>query len=378
MVVNQASLPAPSPELQYQNNGEIRFDRFGLTALARSTPKPYPRRGPLAHYPLKPSNTGEMRRILLSAIKVLISVALLFIALRKANFSDLASRIDLASVGWIALAIAATFLQIFVGVLRWRIVSAECGAPIPIRQAMRYNLIGTFFNQTLPSSIGGDAVRLWLVARSGAGWRAATYSIFVDRAVGLIALSIIIVASLPWSYHLISDPYGRSALALVDVAALAGGAGFVVLGMLPWPWLKRWWATHHIHACAVIANRVIFSMKNEPMIALLSFLVHFLAVVIAWCVVQSISAPVDFQQTFLLIPPVMLITMLPISIAGWGVREATMGLAFGYAGLMTNEGINVSLLYGAVSFMVGAVGGLVWIFSAEKAARGAKPIEVAE
>jgi len=151
-----------------------------------------------------------------------------------------------------------------------------------------------------------------------------------------------------------------------------------VLGMLPWPWLKHWWATHHIHACAVIANRVIFSMKNEPTIALLSFLVHFLAVVIAWCVVQSISAPVGFQQTFLLIPPVMLITMLPISIAGWGVREATMGLAFGYAGLMTNEGINVSLLYGAVSFMVGAVGGLVWIFSAEKAARGEAPVGVAE
>jgi glycosyltransferase 2 family protein len=319
-----------------------------------------------------------MRRILLSAIKVLVSVALLFIALRKANFSDLASRIDLASAGWIALAIAATFLQIFLGVLRWRIVSAECGAPIPIRQAMRYNLIGTFFNQTLPSSIGGDAVRLWLVARNGAGWRAATYSIFVDRAVGLIALAVVIVASLPWSYQLISDPYGRSALALVDLAALAGGVGFLVLGMLPWPWLKRWWATHHIHACAVIANRVIFSMKNEPTIALLSFLVHFLAVVIAWCVVQSISAPVAFQQTFLLIPPVMLITMLPISIAGWGVREATMGLAFGYAGLMTNEGINVSLLYGAVSFIVGAFGGLVWIFSAEKAAQGTRPIEVLE
>jgi glycosyltransferase 2 family protein len=75
---------------------------------------------------------------------------------------------------------------------------------------------------------------------------------------------------------------------------------------------------------------------------------------------------------------VMLITMLPISIAGWGVREATMGLAFGYAGLMTNEGINISLLYGAVSFIVGGFGGLVWIFSAEKAAKGAVPIEVPE
>src|SRR3981189_3355917 len=128
-----------------------------------------------------------MRRILLSTIKILISAALLYLALRKANFADLASRIDIASLGWIGLAIAVSFLQIFVGVLRWREVSAECGAPLATRQAMRFNVIGTFFNQTLPSSIGGDAVRLWLVARGGAGWRGAAYSIFVHRPVGPLA-----------------------------------------------------------------------------------------------------------------------------------------------------------------------------------------------
>src|SRR6516164_204299 len=319
-----------------------------------------------------------MRRILLSAIKILVSGALLYFALRKANFADLASRIDVASLGWIALAIAVTFFQIFIGALRWRIVGAECHAPLPVRQAMRYNLIGTFFNQTLPSAIGGDAVRLWLVARGGAGWRAATYSIFVDRAIGLIALAVLIVASLPWSYALIGDAQGRTALLLVDFAALTGGMGFLLLGKLPWPWLKRWWATHHLHACSVIADRLLFSRKHGPKVSMLSLSVHVLTAVIAWCVVQSIAAPIGFGQIFLLVPPVMLITMLPISIAGWGVREATMGLAFGYAGLMTNEGINVSLLYGAVYFIVGAFGGLVWIVSAEKASKGAKPIGVPE
>jgi uncharacterized membrane protein YbhN (UPF0104 family) len=319
-----------------------------------------------------------MRRILLSTLKILISAALLYFALRKVNFYDLLSRFDIASLGWIGLAIAVTFLQIFLGALRWREISADCGAPLVIAQAFRFNLIGTFFNQTLPSSIGGDAMRLWLVARGGAGWRAATYSIFVDRAIGLIALAIIIVASLPWSYQLIDDPHGRSALLLVDFAALAGGAGFLILGRLPWPWLKRWWGTHHLHACSVIANRLIFSRQRGPKLAALSLLVHVLAVVIAWCVVRSIAAPVLFGQVFQLIPPVMLITMLPISIAGWGVREATMGLAFGYAGLVTNEGVNVSLLFGCVSFVVGAFGGLVWIFSAEKRAQGHAPIEVPE
>jgi glycosyltransferase 2 family protein len=318
-----------------------------------------------------------MRRILFSTAKILVSAALLYLALRKVDLLELATRINnLASFAWIAAAIAVTFLQIFVGVLRWREIGAECGAPLLTRQAMRYNLIGAFFNQTLPSAIGGDAVRLWLVARAGAGWRAATYSIFVDRAIGLIALAIIIVASLPWSYNLITDTKGRSALLLVDFAALAGGLGFLVLGALRWPWLKRWWVTHHVHACAVIANRVLFSRARGPKVAPLSLLVHVLAVVIAWCVVQAITAPIGFGQVFQLVPPVMLITMLPVSIAGWGVREATMGLAFGYAGLMTNEGVNVSLLFGAVYFIVGAFGGLVWIFSAEKTAQGSAPIEV--
>src|ERR1044071_755865 len=186
---------------------------------------------------------GEMRRILLPTLNILVSAALLYFSLRKVNLADLLARIDVSSLGWIGVAIAVTFLQIFIGVLRWREISAECGAPLPTRQAMRYNVIGAFFNQTLPSSIGGDAVRLWLVARNGAGWRAATYSIFVDRAIGLIALAVIIVASLPWSYRLITNPHGRSALLLVDFAALAGGLGFLALAWLPFPWLRQWWGT---------------------------------------------------------------------------------------------------------------------------------------
>jgi hypothetical protein len=144
-----------------------------------------------------------------------------------------------------------------------------------------------------------------------------------------------------------------------------------------WQLPKRIWAAHHFYTCSEIANRVIFSRARGPKLAALSLLIHVLAVVVAWCVARSIAAPVQFGQIFQLIPPVMLITMIPISIAGWGVREASMGLAFNYAGLATSEGVNVSLLFGTVYFILGACGGLLWIFSAEKAAKGAAPIEVA-
>jgi len=308
-----------------------------------------------------------MRGFLIFTTRVLVSLALLYLALRGINFAGIQARLSQIKLLWIGLGVLVAIFQILLGALRWREISILSHAPLTDLQAFRYNMIGAFFNQTLPSSIGGDAVRLWLVNRTGAGWRAATYSILTDRAVGLIALALIIVGSLPWSYGMIADSNGRLALVFVDFAALFGGLGFLVLGRLPWSWLKRWWPTRHVRACSVIANQVIFNRKTGPKIALLSLSIHVLAVVIAWCAVRSIEAPADFEQLFMLTPPIMLITMVPISIAGWGVREATMMVAFGYAGLAQADGTMVSILFGVVYFIVGALGGLVWIFSAEKA-----------
>ena len=54
---------------------------------------------------------------------------------------------------------------------------------------------------------------------------------------------------------------------------------------------------------------------------------------------------------------------MPISIAGWGVRESAMVLAFAYAGLPESDGLLVSVLYGAALFAMGAIGGVVWLAS---------------
>jgi uncharacterized membrane protein YbhN (UPF0104 family) len=311
-----------------------------------------------------------MRGFLVLAARILVSGVLLYLALRGVNFAAIELRLGQSStswlLGWMALSVLVNIAQTFLGALRWREISGLCAAPLETGQAFRYNMIGTFFNQTLPSTIGGDAMRLWLVNRTGAGWRAATYSVLVDRAIGLIALALIVVFSLPWSYQLIGDTQGRLALVLIDLAAISAGLGFLLLGRLPWAWLKTWWPTRHVHACSRIANRAIFDRHSGPKIMILSFAVHVLTVAIAWCAVRAITAPADFEQVFLLIPPIALITMLPISIAGWGVREATMMVAFGYAGLIQADGTMVSLLFGASSFVVGAIGGLVWILSDEK------------
>jgi len=314
-----------------------------------------------------------MRGFLVLSARILVSVALLYFALRGINFAEIQGRLTQNSgswfLGWATLSVLTILVQVFLGAMRWQEISVRCQAPLIVRQAFRYNMIGAFFNQTLPSTIGGDAVRLWLVSRTGAGWRSATYSVLVDRAVGLIALAIVVVFSLPWSYQLISNERGRLALVLIDLAAVSAGLGFLVLGHLPWPWLKIWWPTRHFYACSLVANQVIFNYRSGPKIAALSLSVHVLTVVSAWCIVRSISAPANFDPMFMLVPPIALITMLPVSIAGWGVREATMMVAFGYAGLNQTDGTMVSLLSGVATFIVGILGGLVWILRSEKSER---------
>jgi hypothetical protein len=81
---------------------------------------------------------------------------------------------------------------------------------------------------------------------------------------------------------------------------------------------------------------------------------------------KAVSAPVGFAPVLFLMPPVLLIATIPISIAGWGVRESSMVVAFSYAGLAQSDGLTLSILFGAVSFALGIAGGAVWIASGLK------------
>ena len=114
----------------------------------------------------------------------------------------------------------------------------------------------------------------------------------------------------------------------------------------------------------------MFDRQIGPRVLFLSVLNHLLSVVIAFCAGLAIAAPVSFAQMVLLIPPISLITLIPISIAGWGVREQSMQVAFSYAGLSAADGVTISLLFGAVYFIVGAVGGLAWLLELGEGGQG--------
>ena len=313
------------------------------------------------------SNGGSigMRQLISLAVKVGVTVALLYFALRGTDFANLARRLQGLHVAWMAAAIAVLFVQLGLVAVRWSKIAEYCGADLPVPQGTRYTLIAAFFNQVLPSTVGGDAVRIWMFARDGAGWSKSTYSVLLDRFFGVLSLALMVAFCLPWSLALIKNPVGQLALIAIGACSVASAMAFVALGYVRWHKLMEWAPTRHLIQMSVTTRKILFSSGAVAIVLILSFVVHALSVLIAWCAAQSVDAPFQLWYALLLLPPVLLIASVPISIAGWGVRESTFVLAFSYAGLSEADGLVVSVLFGAAFFVVGLAGGLTWLLSSE-------------
>ncbi|MCF8478430.1 MAG: flippase-like domain-containing protein [Pseudolabrys sp.] len=302
-----------------------------------------------------------MRQKIALAVKIIISVTLLYIALRKVDIASVETRLHDVGFVWLAAAIAVSAGQVFLSAGRWWVISRLCGIVIAYSRAFRYTMIGIFFNQTLPSSVGGDAVRIWLLVRNGASWSSSTYSVLLDRIVGVLALSIIVVGSLAWALVLIANPTARLTLIVIGFGTIAGFIVFVLLRHVRHTSLMRWNAVRHLVQISTIAGDTLFSLKTGPFVIVCSLCIHFLTVLTAWCLGKAAHAPFDLLQALVVIPPVILISTIPISIAGWGVRETALALAFSYIGLSQTDGVIVSLLLGATMVAVGIAGGIVWL-----------------
>ena len=215
----------------------------------------------------------------------------------------------------------------------------------------------------LPSTVGGDGAGIWLFARQGAGWAKATYSVLVDRVVGLVVLALIVIACLPYTFTLIDDSMARAVLLVIGYGTLAGAALVVLAGLQFRQFFNRWKLTRHLSSALYIVTAMCKSRRSATIVLACSVAIHLLTVAAAWCCVKAVAAPVSFAQVLFLIPPVILISSIPVSIAGWGVRESSTIMAFAYAGLSQSDGLIVSILFGAASFVVGVVGGIIWIGS---------------
>ena len=311
-----------------------------------------------------------MRKALSLLVKAVVSGVLLYFALSNVNFSAVVERLGQTRLGWIGAGILVLLLQIFVQAARWRLIVVACGNGLPFASAFRFSMIAMFFNQTLPSSVGGDAARIWLLGKLS-GWRVAGYSVLLDRVIGVVALAVLVIICLPWTLKLLTNPVGRAGLLLIGFGTLAAGIVFIALSWPRLSFLQRWAATRHLAAVSKVANTILLTPRSLVPIFALSVLIHLLTALAAWCAARSVGANLSLLYSLFLVLPVILITVVPISIAGWGVRESAMVAAFAYAGLPQSDGLIVSLLFGFSFLAVGILGGVFWIITVDRGDRTA-------
>lgn len=314
-----------------------------------------------------------MRRLLPFILKVTISVALLFIAFRLVNFGALQERLTRLDFKWIAAGFLTLLIQAVLGSLRWREIAVAGGSNLNRGAAVRYTLIGVFFSQAMPSTVGGDAVRMWLMARKTGNWKGAILSVLIDRVVGLVWLALLVLVCLPWSLELIKNPIGRTALILIGAGSVAGPLVLFALSHAGQIWFKHWRLMRHLAELAAVVRKIMLTARVGGIVAAMSISIHLLSVGAAWFAAQAIGSPLDLPHALLLIPPVVLVAAIPVSIAGWGLREGAMVAAFTFAGLPDSDALTISLLLGAGVFVIGALGGLAWIFGDERGKIGAWP-----
>jgi uncharacterized membrane protein YbhN (UPF0104 family) len=301
------------------------------------------------------------RKWIAVALKATISVLLIWYLLHQVDLAkvlDRARRLDVADA---ALCCAVLVLQIGLVAVRWWLVARVTETSLRLWAALRILVIGMFFNQTLPSSVGGDAIRVWLVMREGVSLGKAVNVVLCDRVLGLVVLVGLIGVSLPAMYSRIDDVTTRSVLSGLVAGGVVALLVLLTLGKPLARLLHKWRYTRPFGDLAADFRRLFVQPAAMAALVSSSTLVHLLTVSAVLLLAWGIDIHVGFIDCLVIVPAVILVTTLPISIAGWGVREGAMVTGFGFVGVGADDALALSVLYGLSLVITALPGGLVWL-----------------
>jgi glycosyltransferase 2 family protein len=263
------------------------------------------------------------------------------------------------------LALALTGVQTVILNGRWMLIMHSLDVTIDWLSGLRILLISMWFNQVLPSSAGGDVVRIWLLRRRGVPWSQAVKGVVADRFTALLGIVVLMVVGFPVLCMRVSNP---AALLAIGALAAAGAFGTLVLLTLD-QWPARLIALRPIASFVRFGALVRFLLLQFPQRGILfgsAILIHLMTAAACYALAEGLHAQLSALDAFILIPPVVLLTAVPISISGWGIREGAMVACLALAGVSSTKALAISLLSGVISVIIGIVGGGVWLASPER------------
>jgi uncharacterized membrane protein YbhN (UPF0104 family) len=270
-------------------------------------------------------------------------------------FSHLRLELWLAGVGIL-------FLAQVVSAVRWRLLAQLLGFESGLRDFIRFYFVGMFFNLLLPTSVGGDVVRAWYLDGGTGRKQPAFLSVFIDRLSGLlILLALACVADLFCPIPL--PPWVR-----LSVWATAGSAA---LGLLGLPLLARYFNDADRSDWKTILQSWGYRLGFQPdrtdwksillITTVFSLLVQASNVVLLWLIARAIDAPLPASYCGIVVPMVTLLTLVPVSLNGMGVREGGMVLFLTPLGIAPATALTLAFLWFSVFVAVSFVGAGVYL-----------------
>jgi len=302
------------------------------------------------------------RRDIFSALafglKLAITIGLFAYLLRRVEIEPVLRQLGSMSPAAAAAAEMCLLLQLPLLALRWQVVSRIVEAPMQSLQALRLSAIGHFFNQVLPSGFAGDAARAWLVAREGVSLGPAVRAIVCDRIIGLLVLVVMVSVTLFGLPDLATDEVpGKASFRLLALLAVCGLAALFVLGLPVARLLARHRLTRSLGRLTEDLDRVLFrSGTKSALVLTLAMAVQLLNVAAMYWCARGLRVDLDVGAALVIIPAVMLVSLAPISFAGWGVREGAMVVGLGIAGIASADALAVSVAFGLLQVVLGVPG----------------------
>ncbi len=295
-------------------------------------------------------------------MKLLVSGLLTAYVLGSVDLQIVWMRAQSIPLLYVSIATALLVVQVLLWALRWHLVINALGGKLPLPQAVPITFTGLFFNQFLPASIGADIVRMWQSRRSGLPVVTAVNAVLLERYGNLFAVSLLAaVASGYWAAY----PAFRHAVWIfpaLALAALAGVAALIALERLPRQWLERPYVRGLAHI-SKDTRRVFLHFRHIAALVILAIMGQVALNFSVFAIADGLGMKLSLVQAFALMPPIVIISALPISVAGWGVRELAMVTALGALGVSAESALLLSVVMGLLVVLVSLPGSVAWLLA---------------
>lgn len=301
-------------------------------------------------------------------LRVVTTVVLIAVLLSQVSFGELHARLRGLSADWPLLILAALLpgIGVVLSAQRWRVILAGLDKPVPMTVLVRGQLVGVFFNQLLPSTIGGDLARSWWTHRNVGSHMLSLTVVAIDRLIGLIGICAVafaaallspdVVATMPmfWLTGLI--PFAVIGLLLVFSHPRTAIWGRRLL-TLPGFRLVRDKAAIAYQGIAGLRAR--WSRLGTAFALSVALMVEIVALYVL--IAFAFDMPVSASALAVLVPIVSMIAMLPVTINGIGLREGALAVLGAPFGMTMADAIVLAWTVLLLQSLYAVLGGFVYM-----------------